>query len=189
VLAAGSASRFGSTKQLAEIDGVTLVQRASAMATEACGANTALVVGHDWQAVAQACSPMQGFLIVNDNHADGLGASLAQAVQSVRHVAHAIVVLLADQAMIRAQHVQALSDTWSGASDEIVATAYADTIGAPVLFPRTCFDELAALQGDAGGRHLLKDSRFVVKTVIFEPAAVDIDTLDDLRRASRSARS
>jgi len=189
VLAAGSASRFGSTKQLAEIDGMPLVQRASAMAAEACGVNTALVVGHDWQAVTTAGGPIQGFLVVNENHADGLGTSLAQAVRSVRHVAHAVVVLLADQAMITAQHVQALRDAWSGASNEIVATAYSGTTGAPVLFPGACFDELAALQGDAGGRHLLKDNRFVVKTVLFEPAAVDVDTPADLRRASRSARS
>lgn len=189
VLAAGVASRFGSTKQLAELDGVALVRRATEMAAKVCGDNTALVLGHDWQAVAAACNPMRGFLIVNTDYADGLGTSLATAVQSVHHVAQAIIVLLADQALISAQHVQTLLDTWSGASNEIVATAYADTAGAPVLFPRDCFAELAALQGDAGGRHLLTDERFSTRTVVCEHAAVDIDTPEDLRRISRNARN
>jgi molybdenum cofactor cytidylyltransferase len=189
VLAAGSASRFGSSKQLAELDGEALVRRVARIATEVCGNNTALVLGHDWQAIAAASRPICGFYIVNDRHADGLGTSLAQAVRSVRHVAQAIIVLLADQVMVSAQHVQTLRDTWSGAGDEIVATEYAGTTGAPVLFARGCFEELAVLQGDSGGRHLLTDGQFRVKTVRYEPAAVDIDTPEDLRRISRSVRS
>lgn len=189
VLAAGSASRFGSTKQLAELDGVTLVRRATETATAVCGDNTVLVLGHDWRAVAAASSPMRGYLVVNTDYADGLGTSLAKAVQALHHVAQAIIVLLADQALISAQHVQTLHESWSGASDEIVATAYADTAGAPVLFPRDCFAELAALQGDSGGRHLLTDQRFRVRTVVYEPAAVDVDTPDDLRQISRNARN
>ena len=129
VLAAGSASRFGSVKQLAEIDGVPLVHRAVRAATEVCGDRTALIAGHAWKAVSEACVPLPGFLIVNENHADGLGTSIAAAVRSVRHATQAVVVLLADQAMITAQHIQALCDAWSGADDEIVATEYAGKVG------------------------------------------------------------
>ncbi len=189
VLAAGSATRFGSTKQLATLNGVPLVQRATNVAAAACKDRLVLVLGHDWQAVRDACNPCQGFLIVNEGYADGLGSSIAAATRSVRHVAKGIIVLLADQALISAEHVQALCEAWSGADDEIVATAYADTFGVPALFPRGCFDELAALQGDAGARRLMTDERFHLKKVVFEAAAVDIDTPDDLRRISRSARS
>ncbi len=189
VLAAGSATRFGSTKQLATLDGVPLVQRVTNVATAVCANNVVLVLGHDWQAVRDACSPIQGFVVVNDRYADGLGSSIASATRAVQHAAHAIVVLLADQALISAEHVQALCDAWSGADDEIVATAYADTLGVPALFPRGCFAELAGLRGDSGGRHLLSDERFRLKEVVFEPAAVDVDTPDDLKRILRNARS
>jgi len=182
VLAAGSASRYGSVKQLAEIDGVPLVHRANSVAAGVCGNRTVLVTGYEWQAVSAACAPMSGFLIVNESHADGLGTSIAAAVRSVRHIAQAIVVLLADQPMVTAEHVQALCDAWSGADDEIVATAFADTVGAPVLFPSGCFDELAMLRGDAGGRHLLSDDRFNVTKIMFEPAAIDVDTPDDFNK-------
>ena len=180
VLAAGSASRFGSVKQLAEIDGVPLVHRAIGVATEVCGDRTALITGHEWKAVSEACAPLPGFLIVNENHADGLGTSIAAAVRSVRHAAQAIVVLLADQPMITAQHIQALCDALSCADDEIVATEYAGKVGAPVLFPRGCFEELVMLKGDTGGRHLLSDDRFNVTKIVFEPAAIDVDTPADL---------
>lgn len=189
VLAAGAATRFGSTKQLAELGGVPLVRRAVNIATEACGSKTLLVVGHDWKAVSHACDPSHGFLIVNENYADGVGTSIAAATRSLQQVAQAIIVMLADQAMITTEHVKAMCDTWSGADDEIIATAYSDTAGAPVLFPRSCFKELSGLRGDAGGRHLLTDGRFRVRMINFEPAAVDVDTPDDLTQISRNARS
>jgi molybdenum cofactor cytidylyltransferase len=189
VLAAGAASRFGSTKQLAEIDGTTLVQRSHDVAIDACGSSTVLVVGHDWQAVRDACELAGGFLIVNQEYNSGLGTSIAQAVRSVQHVADAIVVLLADQVLITSEHVRALVAAWDGAHDRIVATAYADTVGAPVLFPSGCFADLAKLEGDSGGRQLLSDERFQVTEIVFEAAAVDIDTPDDLKQISHNARN
>ncbi len=110
-------------------------------------------------------------------------------MRSVQHQARAIIILLADQALITAAHVRELRDAWSGADDEIVATAFGDTAGPPVLFPCACFGDLATLHGDAGGRHLLDNERFRVKKIDFEPAAVDIDTPEDLKQISRSARS
>jgi len=181
VLAAGSASRFGSSKQLAKLDGVALVQRAFSVATQACANNTVLVVGHDWQAVSEACNQAPGLLVVNDHYADGLGSSIAQAVRSIRHEAAAIIILLADQVLVTGEHLAALLQTWSGDDDEIVATEFAGASGPPVLFPRACFDDLAVLEGDAGGRHLLSDPRFQVKSLPFEAAAIDIDTPDDLQ--------
>ena len=179
-MAAGYASRFGATKQLAVFDGVPLVQHAIAAARQVFGGKLLTVLGHDSAAVAGALGPDAGFAVVNDDYARGLGGSIARAANALAGDADAIVVLLADQPMITARHLAALKDAWSGAADEIVATAFADTCGPPVLFPRDCFDELAALQGDSGGRHLLENDRFAVKRIIFEGAAVDIDNPADL---------
>jgi len=188
VLAAGSATRFGSSKQLAEVDCVTLVQRALNVANAACTNNVLLVVGHDRQAVTEACDPMPGFIIVNDHYSEGLSTSISQAVRSIRHQASAIIILLADQVLVTEEHVRALVDAWSGADDEIVATESNGRCGPPALFSRSCFDDLVALQGDAGGRELLSDERFRVKRIRFEPAAVDIDTPEDLALERSSER-
>jgi molybdenum cofactor cytidylyltransferase len=182
VLAAGCADRFGSTKQLAEIDGVALVARAEKTAMSVFGSNLVLVLGHDWQAVSNVCDFQQGFFVVNDDYREGIGTSIATAMRSIAHTATAVVVLLADQPLITADHLRALCSSWSGTSDEIVATAYASTLGVPALFPRDCFADLANLAGDAGARHLLTDERFSTKQIVFEPAAVDIDNPEDLSR-------
>ena len=180
VLAAGTATRFGSTKQLQEHGGKSLVRRALDLAEALCDERSILVVGHDWPAVYAACQPLAGFLLCNDRPDAGIGRSISQAIRSLPPTADAVLILLADQAMISTQHLESILGTWSGADGEIVATAFAGTEGPPVLFTRSCFAALAELDGDQGARELLRDDRFAVKTLTFEEAAVDIDTPRDL---------
>ncbi len=188
LLAAGQSTRFGSTKQV-EVVGESPLARLAVEAASACGQRTVLILGHDWQKVRDACDPFDGFIVHNDGYAAGMASSIVAGARAVAHVADGIVVLLADQPLVTAQHVRSLIDTWSGAADEIVATSFAGAAGPPVLFPRDCFPDLLQLQGDTGGKHLLEDPRFRVTTITFEAAAVDVDTPDDIRRVSRNARS
>ena len=180
VLAAGSARRFGSPKQLAALDGRALVERAVDAAAAACGDRLAVVVGHDSASVARVLQGLPGFVVANDSYSSGMGTSIAAAVQAVRHAAEAVLITLADQPLVTGAHLASLVAAWSGASDEIVATGFAGTSGPPVLFPSACFDELERLAGDRGPRPLLSDARFRTTIVDFEPAGVDIDTADDL---------
>ena len=181
VLAAGSASRYGRSKQLEDFKGMSLVRRATELAREVCGDNTILVTGHDSAAVARAAGDAARFLVVNDRYAEGMGGSIAVAAKAVSHAADGILLMLADQPLITVSHLQALRDGWSGAADEIVATSFSDAIGPPVLFPRSTFPALAQLSGDHGARSVLQDVRFTVKTIRFEGALVDIDTPEDLK--------
>lgn len=180
VLAAGSATRFGSTKQTARYDGIPLVRRAVAIANEVCGDRSVLITGHNRSAVAKACEPLRGREVVNERYADGLGTSIGCGVDAVRDAASAVLILLADQPLITVDHVQQLIDTWSGDPNEIVGTSFSGTQGPPVLFGAACFDALCDLRGDTGAKALFDDQRFALKAIPFEPAAMDIDTPDDL---------
>ena len=181
LLAAGASRRFGSNKQLADFGGRPLVRHAVETAGQVFANRVTLVLGHDWRAVLGACSPLQGFVVINEQHAGGLGTSIARGVRAVRHVADAIVVLLADQPLISPGHLGAVCAAWSGRADEIVATGHTGTAGPPVLFGPAAFDSLATLCGDQGARQLFTDERFMLRTVACEAAAIDIDRPEDLQ--------
>ena len=180
LMAAGTSSRFGATKQLYRVDGVPLVRQAMATAAAACGNDVVVVVGHDREAVFEALQASSGFVVVNEDYAAGLGSSIALATRSCDNFADAMIVMLADQPRVDAAHLRHLIDTWSGAADEIVSTAYAGTDGPPVLFGRAAFPVLRELRGDVGARAVLADPRFRVRSVPLDAAAIDIDTPDDL---------
>ncbi len=185
VLGAGESRRFGANKLLLAWGDRPLVAVALDTAASVCGPRTVLVVGNDCRRVFEAASPTPGFVVNNDGYRRGMGTSIAAAVRAVRHVASGVLVTLGDQPLIEPRHLQALLDAWSGDSDEIVASAYSDSVGPPVLLPRGTFDDLAMLDGDRGARELLSDPRFRVQSLPCPAAAFDIDTPADAEQRSQ----
>lgn len=179
VLAAGSSSRFGATKQLQEYHGAPLVRRAVNLAEAVCGECSVLVTGHDWLAVFDACKPLRGFVVHNSGYHSGMASSIASGVRAVQHAADAILLLLADQPLVTTAHLETLVSDWTGSPDAAVATAFAGSVGPPVLLPARYFGELTALRGDRGARAILTDAGTALKTVAFEPAAIDVDRPED----------
>ena len=182
ILAAGESKRFGSTKQLADYDGESLVLRAVRLVEAVCGDRSVLVAGNDWQKVLAACQPQRGFFVRNDKYDSGMASSIACGIGSVAHAAGAILILMADQPLVTAAHLNALVGQWRDAPRDIVVSEYSGVQGPPAVFPAQCFDSLMKLEGDQGARALLRDSEYSVSGIAFDPAAVDIDTPEDLHR-------
>ncbi|MDA0993807.1 MAG: nucleotidyltransferase family protein [Proteobacteria bacterium] len=180
VLAAGRASRFGSTKQLAICSGQPLVASAVRQAEQVCGSRSVLVTGNDWRNVAAACEPLKGFFLMNPGFEGGMATSLSAGIRSVQDIANGVLIMLADQPLITVAHLWSLVGTWSGNHHAICASAFAETAGPPVIFPRRYFPELAKLEGDRGAKAVLDLYRDEVITIQFDDAAVDIDRPDDL---------
>jgi molybdenum cofactor cytidylyltransferase len=172
--------RFGSTKQTVEFAGEALVKRSVRLAEACCKERSLTVTGHDWQNVLAACGRLRGFFVHNEDFAQGLGSSISCATRALSEIADAILLLLADQPRISASHLQALVHARQSSPQSIIASAYAGTMGPPVIFPRRCFAELMQLKEDVGARQLLRRQDQSVVSIPFENAIVDIDTPGDL---------
>jgi molybdenum cofactor cytidylyltransferase len=184
VLAAGSGSRFGGTKQLAVLDGTPLVRHAVDAAREAGIADIVLVVGHEADAVAHAAGPDVA-VVRNPRHAEGQSRSLIVGIDALGEDVDAAIVLLADQPGITAEMVRALVDAASARPEPILRLRFLDSPG-PALLGREVWDELRALEGDAGARALIErrpDAVFDVNIPTAAPA--DVDTPEDLERLER----
>ena len=182
VLAAGSARRFGTTKQLATLRGQPLAARATRLAESVCGNRVVLVTGNDGARVAAACAPLAGFITVNTDYEAGLSGSIRAGIGAVRPVAAGALLVLADQPLVSTDDLMTLLAKWRRRPGAIVASSYAGTTGPPVIFPRKLFPELAALQGDRGARQVIDEHADLVERVECEAAAVDIDRPEDLER-------
>lgn len=183
VLAAGSSSRFGSSKQLALYRGTALVARAVRLAEDICGPRSVLVAGHEWHRVVEACRPLQGFFVNNTQYGSGMSSSIACGVSSITGATDAVLLLLADQPLITVSHLEQLVGIWARSPDSAAATSFAGTSGPPVIFPSRYFAGLRRLRGDRGARELLADASDLC-TVTLEDAAADIDVSEDLDRLS-----
>ena len=180
VLAAGASTRFGRTKQLEHFEGIPLAAGAVHKAESVCGARTVLVTGKDWKEVASACEPLAGFFVINDDYERGLASSIACGVRAVAESADAILLMLADLPLITAEHLDILVNAWIESPQSIIASAFEDTLGPPIVFPKTDFDELLKLKGDRGARPIIDANRDRVQSIDCEEAAFDIDRPEDL---------
>jgi nicotine blue oxidoreductase len=151
VLAAGSGSRFGGPKALAELDGERLVDRATRV-LRAGGCDPVLVV----LGAAVVDVPGADAVVVNDDWATGMGSSLRAALAAPELAGcSAVVLVLVDQPGIRASAVRAVVDAHRAGADLALAR-YDDGTGHPVLVARAHWSGVAeAAVGDVGARPYL----------------------------------
>ena len=123
VLAAGTGTRFGDTKQIALLGGKPLVAHAIDALRGAGVAELLVVVGHDEDAV-RAVLPDGVTTIVNPAYRDGQATSLAAALHDVGGSSEAAVVLLADQPGVTSGDVTALIDGFRETRSQIVRSGF-----------------------------------------------------------------
>ena len=119
-----------------------------------------------------------GYQVVeNPDPSLGQARSLCFGVEAARNAgAEAVLVALADMPRVTAAHVYRLFDRAHGPST-IVASSDGAYPMPPALFGRDLFGELLDLNGDEGGRELVKRGHHVVASAA---ELVDIDTREDL---------
>lgn len=181
VLAAGSSSRFGRTKQLEPHHGAALVQYPIDALEEAGVDEIVVVVGHEARAVGDALRlPTNARVVENLAHSQGQATSLAAALRSADERSDGAVVLLADQPGITAEHVRALIGAFEDRPSKIVRLRFRDGPG-PALLGRDVWPAVMQLEGDVGARDLIEANAGDVREVLLDDALPpDIDTPEDL---------
>ncbi|HET7757111.1 MAG TPA: nucleotidyltransferase family protein [Steroidobacteraceae bacterium] len=180
VLAAGASTRFGSPKQLVRIQGRPLLHTVVTRAAEVTGNALLVVLGAGAAELAPLLKHAAGSVVINHQWREGLASSIRAGVARLPAACTGALLMLADQATVSAEDLKRLAGSWRRQRQCIVAARYAGTTGAPAIFPRSYFAELAALRGDAGAQTLIRRSADRVVRVSIPSAAFNLDTPEDL---------
>jgi molybdenum cofactor cytidylyltransferase len=185
VLAAGGASRFGSPKQLAELEGRPLLQHAiDALLAVPAVDPVVVVLGAAAEQVREAVD--FGALraarpVVCPDWAEGMAASLRCGIDAVGD-ADWVIVTLGDQPRVTSEVIAAVAEEAASAPAGVTAirAMYDGLPGHPVALSRAMLPGVAKLRGDVGARELLGSAS--VRT--FEAGRlcdpVDVDTPEEL---------
>jgi len=180
VLAAGSSTRFGDSKMLTLCDGRPLVQIVTEAAQAATPQRVLIVTGRDSADVVAACGDRADLVVFNPNFERGIGTSIARGVSALGPEVTGVIIALADQILVDAEHLRNLLRAWSGDANANVATRFGNRMGPPALFGRDAIMQLAKLNADEGALAILQDASSSLSEVTFNAAALDIDTPADL---------
>jgi molybdenum cofactor cytidylyltransferase len=188
VLAAGGSIRFGKPKQLAIFQGEPLVRRIVAAAKDAGCAPVVVVVGASAAQITPVLAGLPVSIIEHPNWSNGLGSSIAVGVMhavSITPDLDAAILLACDQPFVNGVMLRQLIQMHRENEKPIVASAYAETLGVPALFDRSCFGDLLQLTGDSGAKGIILARRHDVGPFDFPAAAVDIDTAADYEKLNQ----
>ncbi len=183
VLAAGGSSRYGECKQLVEIDGSSLVQLAvDKLSALFPNDRITVVVGANSEAVAQSASDLPVNVVLNEHWQQGLASSLKAGLNSVEPDCRAVMITLCDQALVTENHLRLLLEQWLASPSEILASAYAGTVGTPAVIPAEFYPQVLALEGDTGAKSILENNTGRVRTLPIPEAEFDLDVPADLEK-------
>jgi molybdenum cofactor cytidylyltransferase len=180
LLAAGSASRFGSDKLAHALPhGVPIaVQSARHLKS---GLPRVIAVVRPGSAALAASLKSEGCEVgVCESAADGMGASLACAVRAAGP-ASAYVVALADMPFVRPSTISAVRDAVAGGAP-LAAPYFRTRRGHPVGISGRFYERLIVMKGDEGARRILSENEAaLLKIPVGDPGVIrDIDTPSDL---------
>jgi molybdenum cofactor cytidylyltransferase len=91
----------------------------------------------------------------------------------------AAIIMVCDQPFVTSSLLKELIARYEETKKPIVASAYQDTIGTPVLFDKSFFQALLSLKGQTGARKIISENIGSTSTIPFPLGYIDIDTKED----------
>lgn len=185
ILAAGSSSRMGSPKQTLQFRGESLLRRAALAALGAGCSPVIVVTGAHAELSRRELEGLDVLEVFNPLWKTGMASSIRAGVEALTSAdpdVAAAVLMLCDQPHVTAEVIFGLVAAHRERGSPLIASAYGGSFGAPALFGRSFFAELARLEGADGAKQVIKGHASEAHFLPFDEGKVDVDTPDDFSR-------
>ena len=181
VMASGYGSRIGTNKLLLEYRDKKLIEHIMDKILQ-INFYSRLVVAKDKEVLDIACK--KGFKVVeNKNSILGQSESIKLGIEN-SPVAEGYMFFTGDQPLLSKLTIEKMIDAFKNNPQSIIIPRYKERNGSPVIFSSIFIDELKALEGDKGGREVIKRNKesLVFIDVENEYELMDIDTWEDYEK-------
>ncbi|MFO0330992.1 MAG: NTP transferase domain-containing protein [Bacteroidota bacterium] len=184
ILAAGSSSRLGQSKQLLQYQGQSLLQRTASIAC-AISQHVVVVLGSNFDNHAKEIANLSAYVVNDQDWQKGMGYSLKVGVKEILSrwpTIKAITVLVCDQPRLTEQHLKLLIECAANNAQAIACSSYGSTLGVPALFKKEMFTFLQQTGDNEGAKKLIQQHPEQVVSIPFDGGEIDIDTPEDLNK-------
>lgn len=136
--------------------------------------------------------PLAASVIICPDASMGLGKTISNVVAWIQehptNYTH-LFLCLGDAPAIQIEDYQLLLTVSQDYPKAIICSENANTLGAPAIFPKSMFEQLANLDGDQGAKAIINQNKQNVKAVFISRSAIDIDTHADLKYFHKNSLS
>ncbi|MDQ7822631.1 MAG: nucleotidyltransferase family protein [Candidatus Eremiobacteraeota bacterium] len=175
---------MGRPKQLVPIEGRPMVSQALTKYEASEAGEVILVLGHHQESIRESLGLCAGKtkVVVNREYREGMGSSIRCGMASLSPRSAAVLVALADKPFIEVATINGMIGFWRKSESSLLVPLHEGVRGHPVLFSRSLYPSLAALEGDRGGISVIeRHGELLVEYVTSDRGVlIDIDTEGDL---------
>ncbi|WP_152608146.1 nucleotidyltransferase family protein [Halalkalibacter okhensis] len=190
ILAAGTSSRMGTTKQLLKIDGKILLERVLEQVLLHPFEKVVVVLGHQSKEIKESMkiTSKKVSWIYNSNYRLGQSTSFLTGLEHIDSACPSVVFFLSDQPFIKNATVTNVINEGRrrvkvNSAPFVVRPYYDQKPGHPIFWGNIKDVDFSRLTGDLGGRGILSSVKKVKLIVNDAGILFDIDTPEDYHRA------
>ena len=186
VLAAGRSRRMAPLNKLLVADGkgLPMISRVVDNVLASRARPVIVVTGHERERVEEALAGRPVLFAHAEDYAEGLSASLKAGLRAVPPEAEGILVCLGDMPLVAGPTLDRLIGAFDPEEGRaVVQPTFRGKQGNPMLWSREFLEEMLAISGDIGARHLAaKHADRLVEVEMADDAVLrDFDTTDALK--------
>lgn len=183
VLAAGESSRYGQIKQLLDWHGSPFVRVVAQKALDAGLSPVAIITGAYADKIESTVNDLDVRIARNTKWKSGQGSSIHAGVTALKTTSiGGAIFLLVDQPQVTTSILRALVEKHAEELYPIVVPMVIDQRANPVLFDRSTFNDLLAIEGDRGGRSIFHKYRVEFLPWHDDRLLLDVDTPEMYQR-------
>ncbi len=190
ILAAGMSKRMRSAKLLLPLNGAPMIHYPIALALQQKLNPIVVVAGQYIDEIRSAVDCPEITYLYNPDYKSGIASSLKLGIKELTNQVDAAMIFLGDQPFVHEQVVRSIRTIYENEKDSgvrIVRPRYAGQQGHPILFHHDMFRYFTSLNGDEGGRNIIKSHKDCLELIDFsEPLwGMDIDTPEDYEKVRK----
>ncbi|HEY0510981.1 MAG TPA: nucleotidyltransferase family protein [Thermoanaerobaculia bacterium] len=187
LLAAGTSSRMGGNKLLFELEGESVLRRTARRALAAGLSPLVVVLGHESDRAFREIEDLPLQWTLNPFYEQGINSSLKSGVLAVRGLeARAAMVMLADMPFVTTEMIAAMIARYRETAAPLVISDYEGVNAPPMVYDRSLFLELLAMEGEGCGRQVVKRHKDEAEVLPWPASALqDLDVPEDYARVRK----
>lgn len=188
ILAAGSSRRYGKTNKLVQIfqDKPIIRHVIDVLLEENEPKDLLVVVGHEKSKIIDLINNPNIKIVNNIDYKRGIGTSISCAMRHIEDYIQGVMIIPADMPFISKVDLQNLENKFIELnSTKVVFPKYENSLGNPVILPKSYFDILKNLKADEGARSHIKNKDYVTVNAGIG-TTLDIDTKEEFNKQNLS---
>jgi len=186
ILASGMSKRLGRNKLLLPLGNKRVIEHVIDNVKSSRIKDIYLVYGKDHQEELKKIAKDKCInSIHNEKYYLGQSTSVKKGIQAIGDNYRGAMFLLGDQPFISHKTINILFDKFISYQRGIIVPTYKGKRGNPVVFSKDFFSEINNIEGDKGGRDIIKSYPNKIKYVPINDnnENIDIDSKEDYHRA------